>query len=285
MAPEAVAERAGVAGEALSPAAAEQLRQLELHARGYRRVRALTFLGVMLPSVLAGFVAFVASMAWLEGALGGDSAALVGLLGYLSVAFPLMLVGLAAAARRRTAHIDRAVRGLGKEAVPALMDILRAEMRPGRNRWRPVLGTVIRRLTDLLPRLRASDAALLGDRHRAALNEVLGRCARFYTWPGLRLLGHHRLRYHPPAFVAAILKGLEQVGDARAIPYVERLSRLPGKSEAERTIREAAERCLPTLREASERVELARTLLRPAHGAGEADPSTLLRPVDEESPD
>jgi hypothetical protein len=138
-------------------------------------------------------------------------------------------------------------------------------------------------LADLLPRLRAEDAPLLTREHRARLYRALRFSSRF-QWP----------IHKDVPLVVAILKALEQVGDARALPEVERLA----VRSREPRIRTAAQSCLPALREriAQER-EQARllrpadspsllrparapveNLVRPAQGPGNVEPEKLLRP-------
>jgi hypothetical protein len=137
----------------------------------------------------------------------------------------------------------------------------------------PVREALIR----LLSRLQSSDARVLTEEHRHALNRVLGS--------GTLSSGKENNR-----LIIAILKAYEQVGDESALPFVERLAE-GEKAGKNREVREAAQACLPFLQE---RVELERSrqtllraasasdtpsdvLLRPASGALEADPQQLLR--------
>ncbi len=97
--------------------------------------------------------------------------------------------------------------------------------------------------------------------------------------------------------VVAILRALEQIGDERALPLVEKLAERPVSTRAGQRIREAATECLPALlnRTGQERVgqtllrateapdQPAEALLRPAaHVAGRGEDS-LLRSVAEDS--
>jgi hypothetical protein len=140
----------------------------------------------------------------------------------------------------------------------------------------PSISMTIREiLTPLLPRLRASDAALLEPRHLALLGDDLCHSARRAGTSS----GHAR-------YDLAILKALEQVGDETCIPYVERAIRTARNPN----VRAAAEPCLPflqtraqigkhtLLRPANEPGRPSETLLRPAAGAQEAGPEQLLRP-------
>jgi hypothetical protein len=111
-------------------------------------------------------------------------------------------------------------------------------------------------LRHLLPRLRADHADLLNEPQR----NVLYRC----------------LRRRDIELSVAILKALEQVGDAKAVSHVERLA-----DTAERVdprVRKAAEECLPYLLIRIERENAPRILLRASSNADTA-PETLLRTV------
>jgi hypothetical protein len=126
-----------------------------------------------------------------------------------------------------------------------------------------------------LPRLRPADAHLLDETQRACLHRALaGKDAE---------LAH------------AILAALQQVGDARAIPAVEKLAAGKGAAAKDGKLRQEAIDCLPVLRERAEEERVRQTLLRPASepeggdtllrpaaGAGDVDEGVLLRPVDEE---
>lgn len=124
-------------------------------------------------------------------------------------------------------------------------------------------------LTALLPRMRASDAHLLSRQHRLIL--------------------YRTLRSGEDTFVIAILKALEQIGTAEAIPHVERLARRRVWTPRQKQIKEAADACLPMLyartsksgerllRPATTSDPLEETLLRPASG-GKSEAETLLRP-------
>lgn len=74
--------------------------------------------------------------------------------------------------------------------------------------------------------------------------------------------------------ILAILRALEQVGDEKALPAVERLVEI----EPYHKVGRAAEACLPALRQRVEQARLAQTLLRPA-SAPNAPSEVLLRPA------
>lgn len=147
-----------------------------------------------------------------------------------------------------------------------------------------------RALIRLLPQLQASDAGLLNDDQRACLYRALAGRKTELT--------------------LAILKALEQIGDGKALPVVERLrdsarstislrkalqppvwnerpggwrapplfGRLRAKAENAARILETAEACLPSLRERAAQEQAAQTLLRPATAPG-SPAEILLRPA------
>ncbi len=123
-------------------------------------------------------------------------------------------------------------------------------------------------LTRLLPKLHASDAHLLTDPQRDALLCLL--------------------RGKDEILVEAILRSLQQIGDERFVPAVEELAAGKRAGRRDRVTREAAQACLPALRERVRQEQAASlllrpagapdgTLLRPASGAAPADEALLLR--------
>lgn len=134
------------------------------------------------------------------------------------------------------------------------------------------------RLTQLLPTLRATHTDLLTDAQRLILAKSL-RMGELRTNTGYQL---------------AALKALQQVGDEKSIPIVERFYASDGSGPAAQAVRDEARVTLGFLRERAERERIAHTLLRPsmdpaspaemllrpAAGAGDTDPDVLLRPVD-----
>jgi len=115
-------------------------------------------------------------------------------------------------------------------------------------------------LTRLLPRFRASDAKLLTDGQHAALLRTLNRA-----------------NGNPDYFVA-VLKALEQIGDARALPVVESLAAGRRATVAPRRVQASAQDCLPYLRIRCDQQRASQTLLRASDAAG-MQPDTLLRPA------
>ncbi len=135
-----------------------------------------------------------------------------------------------------------------------------------------------RGLKSILPSLRSSDV-------------------QYITSEGMEaLIG--LLRSPDPRLVLAVLRGLEQVGDARALPAIDKLIANPiGRAPEWRDVQDAARQCLPYLhaRVANERarqvllrpaqspVDPASTLLRPAGAAPTTPQEQLLRPSSPES--
>ena len=131
-------------------------------------------------------------------------------------------------------------------------------------------------LTNLLPQLRASDAGLLAAHQRECLHRVLKMRNAGFESP----------------LMLAILNGLEQVGDAAAIPHVERLAASPALTSKQRRVKEAAEQCLPFLRDRADatrgssmllrastprEIVASELLLRPATSVGASEAEELLR--------
>ncbi len=145
-------------------------------------------------------------------------------------------------------------------AIPTLIDAITL------NASQKYRKRVTRALAALLPRLKASDANLLTSRHRYTLNIMLGSCFQ----PHLRGVDND--------FTLAILKAYEQVGDAKAIPVVERIANHRPRNDNQRRIQEAAAECLPLLRANIGEVASTQTLLRASiHKTN--TPDTLLRPA------
>ncbi len=120
-------------------------------------------------------------------------------------------------------------------------------------------------LAEILPSLKASDAHLMTERHHKMLNS---------------LLHNETLQIYPASneFVITVMKAYEQVGGTQDLPTVERLARGEGYGKRNRDVREAAQACLPYLRERAAGQESRQTLLRAASESA-ADPGTLLRPA------
>ncbi len=116
----------------------------------------------------------------------------------------------------------------------------------------------IEALLRLLPRMQASDAHFLNDVQRNCM--------------------YRALNAKEENFVLAVLKALEQVGDSRALPLVEKLAQGDAETYQEKRIRDAAQACLPFLRQRIEQESASRQLLRAASASG-VPADTLLRPA------
>ncbi|HLK56572.1 MAG TPA: hypothetical protein VKU00_08410 [Chthonomonadaceae bacterium] len=117
-------------------------------------------------------------------------------------------------------------------------------------------------LTRLLPKLRASDARLLNAHQRGCLHRML------------KMSNAVRDR----DLLLAILKALQQVGDAMSVPYVQRLANSITLIPSQKQIRQVAEECLPWLTDRAAQKRASDTLLRAAASDPE-DTAVLLRPV------
>lgn len=122
-------------------------------------------------------------------------------------------------------------------------------------------------LIRLLPRLRPTDAGLLNEAQRDILCRELSGGNELMT-------GRFDDSSEPDAnLIVAILRALEQVGDARFVPPVEKLAAGKGRAKKDARIREAAQACLPFLQARAEQ------------GAPDADPNIPLRPATSEEND
>jgi hypothetical protein len=189
--------------------------------------------------------------------------------------FPLVVIGATAILiysalkprKRRRAMANTLAMQEDVRLVGALIDLLSQDDEKMHNIARDAL---IR----LLPRLKASDASLLTEAQRARLYLVLylpfnplfkniGPVFRDTDDKGVE-------------FRLAILKALEQIGDGSALPIVVRLANGKAKTEGQRRIQEAAQDCLPALRQLIQQEGNRQTLLRAA-APSDAAPDTLLR--------
>lgn len=160
---------------------------------------------------------------------------------------------------------QKAASELAKINDPRAVSVLAVACRDGDPDTRTVAA---RGLKNILPRLQARDAAHITPEGMEALIALL--------------------RMADASLGVAILKALEQVGDARAIPTVERLAESPKRRRAwavyldaetpQERLREAAAACLPYLRTRAEQERLRNTLLRPAQGP-DSPADILLRPA------
>ncbi|MBM3494671.1 MAG: hypothetical protein FJX72_10220 [Armatimonadetes bacterium] len=115
-----------------------------------------------------------------------------------------------------------------------------------------------RSLIKLLPRLQATDYALLSHEQRRCLDRSL-------------------IKKSGSPLKHAILSAYEQIGDEQSVVVVEKLASGQHKTIRDAAVLKHAADSLPAIRAGSARVKAAQTLLRPAFADG-AD--MLLRPVE-----
>ncbi len=116
-------------------------------------------------------------------------------------------------------------------------------------------------LTRLLPQVNAGHASLLTSTQR----ELLYRRLR---------LGEAQRHGE---FLVALLRALEQIGDTEAVPYVRALADSSPQTLRERTVRAAANDCLPYLLTCAQHNRDSQVLLRAA--ACDEGSERLLRPL------
>ena len=116
-----------------------------------------------------------------------------------------------------------------------------------------------RALTTLLPRLTAADAGKLEEGHRHVLQKWL-------------------LDRRYPEFARAILRALEQVGDERDLPSIQKLAQREAATLTEIEVKQAALGCLPYVQQRADLNRAANSLLRPSSSADED--GSLLRPAE-----
>ncbi len=119
-------------------------------------------------------------------------------------------------------------------------------------RYQEVRSVIIKSLSELLPQLQHSDAGLLNEQQQTLLCQSLNN--KNTEW------------------IRTVLKALEQIGDSKAVPYVESLAMA---STTEPETREAAQECLLYLKQRLEQQQASQSLLRPS--ASSSRPDMLLR--------
>ncbi|MCS6777209.1 MAG: hypothetical protein RMJ43_08125 [Chloroherpetonaceae bacterium] len=235
---------------------AEQVLQvLREEARNYRiQQSALRGVQLVFLTLIALLVVACVSIWLKKGRLAFDD------FSYFFV-FISLLGGMAAVTPRHKEAATRMAQLQDTRAVGLLTETLETSDRDLRH-------VVQQALPGLLRRLQASDAHLLDAHQRKILNRLLRR-ARQEKNTELAL---------------AVLKAYEQVGDASALPEVERLASVPDPKDARfRQVVEAARECLPYLKVRVEQERASQTLLRasnPAH-TDRAASDALLRPAQE----
>lgn len=139
---------------------------------------------------------------------------------------------------------------------------------------------IVATLTQLLPKLQASDSHRLNKGQREKLRYQLTKRKAHYDPAHIR-------------FQVAILKALERIGVEEDLPTLIEIA-YPNKNVVDLVVQTAAQECLPLLKariaSEKERTQLLRAssfttlgtdeLLRPARGCEDAEPDTLLRPSD-----
>jgi hypothetical protein len=178
----------------------------------------------------------------------------------------MTLMGLRAFLKKPGWNAEALARIGGVKAIGTLLDLQWAPKAP--KQTTPLYAA----LTELLPRMKASDAATWTAEQRGILLWSLKDGTGGTTSPAL--YQNYRL---------AILKALEKIGDAAAIPVVEHLANGKVRTAHQKALQAAAMECLPLLRANSSDVDATKTLLR-ASAPENSAPETLLRPV-ESTPD
>lgn len=181
----------------------------------------------------------------------------------------LLAAGTLKPQRRRARLVEAVARRDDIGAAGALMDGLSMDSPRARR-------VAAERLIHLLPLVRASDADQFTPERRARLNRILATPVESALYKDVRDLFRPAVDREVRLRVA-ILRALEQVGDASALPAVQRLARQTPRTPGERAIHAAANECLPSLQARADHDRRSRTLLRAADSPAPA--SALLRPA------
>ena len=176
-------------------------------------------------------------------------------------AIGMALMTLRFAFKKPNWNAEEVARVGGVQAVGTLIDLLQVPKAP--RQMTPLYAA----LTDILPRMKASDAGMLTSAQRKTLHLTLRSESSFSVNPAV--VFRYRL---------AVLKALEQIGDASALPLVTRLAKGRARTANQKAIKTAAQDCLPLLTANSGGLEANKTLLR-ASSPEETGKETLLRPA------
>jgi len=157
-------------------------------------------------------------------------------------------------------------------AIGSLTEMLEIDSIPVRNMAKA-------KLTQLLPQLKASDAALLSAAQRRRLNLFLGAHRFDLGYRDIRELWSKQARQRDLEFQLAILKAYEQVGDADCLPAVQSLAHPTVHYKlVPPEVVDAAQQCLLFLEPMLAQDRASKQLLR-ASSASDVLPDTLLRPA------
>lgn len=190
------------------------------------------------------------------------------------------VVGLVWAASRRSYRQKHFLaRELEKShditTVGPLVDALKVENMSVRNLTK-------RALTHLLPKMQATDGGLLNDKQRDILLRQLAISPADKGYRDVRELFSRAAYQRELVLRLSILKALEQVGGAKELPAVERLSRglpsLHSGTKVPKAVRQAAKECLPYLQSRAHGQRASEQLLRPS-SADATTGDVLLRPA------
>ncbi len=233
----------------------ELLTRLDRETRRRRRIEKVQLIAslVLLAAAIPLFV--------LKHQGGGHGLPGAGLFSWLANLLNLSVLAIQRrAARESVAAAARDVDDL--RYIPPFIDLLQTTSRQRLDREAHQVARGV--LTRLLPRLRATDADLLDEPHRVRLRSLLSEArVRRILW--------HKRPTDDGALSRAILRTLEEIGDVKSLPQMERLA----ESAPDSAVREAAARAAETLRVLSNQEQNRQTLLRSA----DSDSTELLRPA------
>jgi len=223
---------------------------------------------------------FFAAMVWIINRLASEPASYLFNLLFAFSLFASFALGIFLHLARRSYRRKRSLtQALAKSRdisqIGPLVQTLRVENTPVRNLVKLIL-------IEQLPDMQASDSEQLGDAERDILLRQLSISPTDLGYRDLTELFSRSAVRREIDLRLSILKALEQVGSAKELPVVERLSRgnltLNSSTRIPIEVREAAQQCLPFLRSRATEQLAGRQLLR----ASSADATTgeaLLRPA------
>ena len=112
------------------------------------------------------------------------------------------------------------------------------------------------------------------------MSTCLTRRRQNFVLPSHREFLYNALASADTDLVLAVLAALEQIGDKKALPFVEKLSERPVRTPRDAEIRRAAVQSIPLLLARAARHEVGSTLLRPAGEPAQPDRTLLRAAVD-----